>query len=187
MGTEEGGRELAIRTTVTVLTGAASLLGPDVAAAATALAPVMEAALTKAAPVIGQRRFVHAAETVAGAAQASGSSVEDLLEKAVSDDRRHELLSRVLGIAQDAALRDKWRALGRALAAGIAGDDARIDGELLFVRAVADVDVPHIKLLKILSEDQQPIRGSLGGSVVMAGLSPRWRRSILNSAGLCRP
>jgi hypothetical protein len=48
----------------------------------------------------------------------SGSSVEDLLEKAVSDDRRHELLSRVLGIAQDAALRDKRRALGRALAAG---------------------------------------------------------------------
>jgi hypothetical protein len=166
VGTEGDGRELAIRTTVAVLTGAASLLGPDVAAAATALAPVMEAALTKVAPVIGQRRFVHAAETVADAAQTSGSSVEDLLEKAVSDDRRHELLSRVLGIAQDTALRDKRRALGRALAAGIAGDDARIDDELLFVRAVADVDIPHIKLLKILSEDQQPIRGSLGGSVV---------------------
>ena len=54
--------------------------------------------------------------------------------KAVSDDRRHELLARALGIAQDAALRDKRRALGRALAAGIAGDDARIDDELLFIR-----------------------------------------------------
>lgn len=124
--TEEDGRELVIRTTVAVMAGAARLLGPDVAAAATALVPVMEAALTRIAPVIGQRRFLHAAETVADAAQASGGSVEDLLEKAVSDDRRHELFSRVLGIAQDAALRDKRRALGRALAAGIAGDDARI-------------------------------------------------------------
>jgi hypothetical protein len=32
----------------------------------------------------------------------------------VSDDRRHELFARSLRIAQDTALRDKRRALGRA-------------------------------------------------------------------------
>ena len=126
--------------------------------------------MARVVSVIRQRRFRHAAETVADAAQASDSSVEDLLSNAVSDDRRHELLSRVLSIAQDAALRDKRRALGRALAAGIVGDDARIDDELLFVRAIADVDEPHIKLLEILSEDQ-PIQGSLGGRVSPGGWS----------------
>jgi hypothetical protein len=30
---------------------------------------------------------------------------------------------------------------------GIAGDDAKIDEELLFIRAVADIDAPHIRLL----------------------------------------
>jgi len=91
--------------------------------------------------------------------------------KAVSDDRRHELLARALGIAQDAALRDKRRALGRALAAGIAGDDARIDDELLFIRAIADVDEPHIRLLALMASEW-PLPGKLSGSVFHGGWSP---------------
>jgi hypothetical protein len=170
VGEDEGRRELAIRTAVAVLAAGAGLLGPDAGAAATAFTPTMEVALTQVAAVIGQRRFRHAAETVVDASETSGCSVEELLGKAVSDDRRHELLSRALGVAQDAALRDKRRALGRALAAGIEGDDARIDDELLFIRAVADVDVPHIKLLKVLSEDQ-PFPGQLSGSVFHGGWS----------------
>jgi hypothetical protein len=79
-------------------------------------------------------------------------------------------VSPVLGVAQDAALRDKRRALGRALASGIEGDDARIDDELLFIRAVADVDVPYIKLLRVLSQDQ-PSPGQLSGSVFHGGWS----------------
>jgi len=170
VGQEEGGRELAIRTVVAVLAAGAGLLGPDAGAAATAFTPTMEVALTQVAGVVRRRRFRHAAETVVDASEASGCSVEELLGQAVSDDRRHELLSRALGVAQDAALRDKRRALGRALAAGIEGDDAQIDDELLFIRAVADVDVPHIKLLKVLSEDQ-PLKGQLSGSVFHGGWS----------------
>jgi hypothetical protein len=170
VGEDEGDRELAIRTAVAALAAGVGLLGPDAGAAATALTPAMEVALTQVAAVIGQRRFRHAAETVVDASEASGCSVEELLGQAVSDDRRHELLSRALGVAQDAAVRDKRRALGRALAAGIEGDDARIDDEVLFIRAVADVDVPHIKLLKVLSEDQ-PFPGQPSGSVFHGGWS----------------
>ena len=170
MGEQDGESELSIRTAVAVLAGGASLLGPDVGAAATALAPAMEAALARVAGAAGQRRFRHAAEAVADAAEAAGMPVEKLLEQAVADDQRHELLSRTLGAAQDAALRDKRRALGRALAAGIEGDDARVDEELLFIRAVADVDVPHIKLLKVLSKDQ-PFPGQLSGSPFRGGWS----------------
>ena len=42
MGNEEGSHELAIRSAVAMLTGAAGLLGPDAAAAATAVGPVAE-------------------------------------------------------------------------------------------------------------------------------------------------
>jgi hypothetical protein len=38
-----------------------------------------------------------------------------------------------------AAWRNKRRALGRALANGVTGDEACIDEELLFVRAVDDI------------------------------------------------
>jgi hypothetical protein len=162
VGDKEGSHDLAIRTSAAVLAGGASLLGPDAAAVATALTPAMEAVFSLVAQSIGQRRFRNAAETVTDASEAAGEPVEELLEEAVSDDRRHELLARALGIAQDTALRDKRRALGRALAAGIKGDDARIDDELLFIRAVADVDVPHIKLLTVLREDHP---GRQSGSV----------------------
>lgn len=42
-------------------------------------------------------------------------------------DRRHELFARILTTAWDTALRNRRRALGRALAAEVVGDDARID------------------------------------------------------------
>lgn len=165
-----GSHDLAVRTSAAALTGLAGLLGPDAAAAATALSPALEAVLSHVAGRIKQRWNRNTAETLADAAEASGEPVEDLLLKAVADDRRHELLARALGIAQDAALRDKRRALGRALAAGIAGDDARIDDELLFIRAVADIDAPHIRLLALISDDQ-PFPGRLSGSVFHGGWS----------------
>src|SRR5450755_5125259 len=63
--------------------GGASLLGPEAAATATALTPAMEAVFAQLAQTIGQRRFQHAAQTVADAAEASGETVEGLLEQAV--------------------------------------------------------------------------------------------------------
>jgi hypothetical protein len=80
----------------------------------------------------------------------AGIPLSDLLDEAVADERRHELLARTLTIAQDTALRNKRRALGRALANGVM-DDARIDMELLFIRAVADIDEMHIRLLARLA------------------------------------
>ena len=139
----EDGRDLAIRTTAAVLAGAAGPAGPDVAAVGTALTPAMEVAFSAVVRGLNQRRFRHGAQTLSDAAGAAGEPVEELLAKAVADDRRQELLARALSIAQDAALRDKRRALGRSLAAGIAGDDAQIDDELLFIRAVADIDRPQ--------------------------------------------
>ena len=170
MEDEDGRHELAVRTSVAALNGLAILLGPDAAAAAATLSPAMETALSHAAGRIRQRWNRNAAETLADAAETSGGPAEELLVRAVSDDRRHELLARALGTAQDTALRDKRRALGRALAAGIVGDDARIDDELLFIRAIADLDEPHIRLLSFMASER-PAPGKLSGSIFQGGWS----------------
>ena len=80
-------------------------------------------------------------------ADAACISVAEFIDKAASDERRHELFARASAVAQDAAWRNKKRALGRALAAGVMGDDARIDEEMLFIRAVDDIDEVHVRLL----------------------------------------
>jgi hypothetical protein len=140
-------RELASQVTIASLTGLASLVSPYAGAAATAFAPIALAYANAAVRRIGQRRIENATDTLMDGAGAAGIPVAEFIEKAASDDRRHELFARVLTVAQDAAWRNKRRALGRALAAGVMGDDARIDEELLFVRAVDDIDEMHIRLL----------------------------------------
>jgi hypothetical protein len=103
--------------------------------------------LSRVVGTLSQRRVRHAGQNLEDGAEAVGEPVEQFVQRAVSDERGAELLARTLTVAQDTALRDKVRALGRALAAGIAGGDVKIDDELLFIRAVADIDTPHIRLL----------------------------------------
>jgi hypothetical protein len=140
-------QQLAVRTVWAALTGYAVWIHPALGAAVTAATPIFEKIATFAVRRLGQRRIEHAAETLLDAADAADEPLPDFIDRAVADDRRHELLARTLTIAQDTALRNKRRALGRALAAGVMGDEARIDEELLFIRAVADIDEMHIRLL----------------------------------------
>jgi hypothetical protein len=154
-------RLLALRTAWASLTGYAAWIHPAMGAAATALTPVFEKIATFAVKKLGERRIEHAAETLLDAADAADQPVADFIEKAVADDRRHELFARTLRIAQDTALREKRRALGRALAAGVMGDDARIDEELLFIRAVEDIDEIHIRLLGRLADGSQSTAGDI--------------------------
>lgn len=67
------------------------MLEPDVGAAAIALTPAAEAALGRMVDTLGQRRYQHAAQTLTDAADAACDALEDFVEKAVADDRRHEL------------------------------------------------------------------------------------------------
>jgi hypothetical protein len=136
----EADKALATKVAVGFLTGLASLAGAEGVVASAAFAPVAEAIATWAVRRLGRRRVDHVAETVMDGAGTAGIPLKEFIDRGVADDRRHELFARTLTIAQDTALRNKRRALGRALAAGVMGDDARIDEELLFIRAVADID-----------------------------------------------
>jgi hypothetical protein len=148
-------RELATEFAIASLTGLASLASVYAGAAATAFAPIALAMANAAVKRIGRRRIENATETLLEGAKAADISVAEFIDRAASDDRRHELLARALTVAQDAAWRNKRRALGHALAAGVVRDDARIDEELLFVRAVDDIDEMHIRLLGRLGDGGQ--------------------------------
>ncbi len=107
---------------------------------------------------IGRRRIKHSAETLLDAADAADLPLPEFVSRATATDARHELTARVLLAAQDTARRDKRRALGRALAAGVV-DDARIDEELMFVRAMDDIDAWHIELLDHMANNAAPSPG----------------------------
>jgi hypothetical protein len=142
----EADKNLAVQLVVAFGIGVATVYGAVPGGLATMLGPLLTTVLN-ALTRVGRRRAEHAADTLLDAADKAELPVEEFFDRAVADDRRHELFTRALNIAQDTALRDKRRALGRALAAGVMGDEARIDEELLFVRAVDDIDEMHIRLL----------------------------------------
>ena len=96
---------------------------------------------------INGRRIRHSAETLLDAADAAQLPLPEFFARATDDDERHELTVKVLVVAQDTARRDKRRALGHALAAGVMGDRSRINEELLFVQAIDDINEMHIRAL----------------------------------------
>ena len=161
-------RELAIQVAVASLSGAAVLGGTAAGVLGVGFAPIALAIAHAAIKRLGRRRAEHAADTLLDAADAASLPLNDFLDEAVSDDRRHELFARTLIVAQDTALRDKRRALGRALAAGVTGDDARIDEEMLFVRAVEDIDEMHIRVLARMATHLAGPEGWMASKIVAA-------------------
>lgn len=135
---------------------AAGYAGPLAGALATGAVPVVQAGMDYIAWKIGNRRVEHAAETLEDAADALGAEKpEDFIEfvkAALSDPERQELLARALTIAQDTAMRDKRRALGRALASAASDIGTKVDDELDFIRVLADLDPVHVRVLRIMNQ-----------------------------------
>lgn len=165
----EADKDLAVQLVVAFGIGVATVYGAVPGALATMAGPVMTVVLN-ALMRVRRRRVEHAAETLLDAADQAELPVAAFFERAVADDRRHELFTRALSIAQDTALRDKRRALGRALAAGVMGDDAQVDEELLFMRALEDIDEMHIRLLARMADTYPPEVG------------PGWSARIIGKA-----
>jgi hypothetical protein len=146
----ETDKDLAIQLVVAFGIGIATVYGAIPGAFATMIGPAMTAILNSLTKV-WRRRAEHAAETLMDAADEAEVPVDEFFSNAVADDRRQELFTRTMTIAQDTSLREKRRALGRALAAGVMGDDDQINEELLFIRAVGDIDEVHIRLLNLMT------------------------------------
>lgn len=146
--------ELATEVVVAIATGAVGLAGPVPAAVATGVAPLVQAAINHVREVIGRSRLDHQVEILIDGAEAFGAKsfedFRDFIDAAVRDDEHRELLARALTVGQDAAMRDKRLALGRACASAASDTGTKVDDELLFIRVLADLDEPHIRLLRLM-------------------------------------
>jgi hypothetical protein len=85
----------------------------------------------------------------------AGMDVDRLLSELMSTSARQELLAEALEGAAHATLEAKIKALGRSLGLGaLATDDDAVDRERHFVRAMADFERPHVRLLDYICERQ---------------------------------
>jgi hypothetical protein len=148
--------DLARQVVVNVAAGlAAGYAGPVGGAAAAGAVPVVLAGMDYISATIGSRRVEHATETLEDAADAFGAETPDefikFVQEAVSDPERQELLARALTIAQDTAMRDKRRALGRVVAQAASDSGTKVDNEMIYLRVLADLDEPHVRLLRLMT------------------------------------
>lgn len=145
-------RELVAQTFAGFVVGSASLVRPEVGLAAATAGPSVAYWVDRLIKVLSQRRSAHAGQTLNDAAEAARLPIEQFVDEALADDKRTELLVRALTAAQDVSLREKRRALGRALAAGVGGQ-SMVGDEFLFMRALADLDEPHIAVLQVIGTE----------------------------------
>lgn len=168
-----------------MLTAAASGLGGTTAGAVAAAASPL---VTKIFGTIGQRHVAQSqrsGEAVLESALDASDLTPEQLEAATAGSAERLLLA---GSALAAGTRtvnaDKLRALGRALANGLK-DDALVDPEMLVVAALADLEAPHVKVLRHVAEEWPPIwtiggRRSRGGGPAEPG-QPAWSAKDLGA------
>ena len=136
---------------------------------------------------IGSRRLDHATEMLTDAAGEFGAETAEefaeFLKAAVSDEDRQELLARALTIAQDTAMRDKRRALGRVVAQAARDIGTKVDMELIYLRVLDDLDEPHIRLLRLMTT-KPPHQDAVNRQMEAVGRSPvrQWHPSDLGQA-----
>lgn len=154
-------RSLAVRAGAGVA-GAAVGLVPGGAFVGAALTPFLERALFFLGDQFLQQRATRAAETLVDAASEAGAISEEdcdeFIQKLVSDEEHQELLARVLTVAQDSAMRDKRRALGRILANAAEETGTVVDMQFLHARVIADLDPVHVRLLRLMSSTPEHLR-----------------------------
>jgi hypothetical protein len=86
-------------------------------------------------------------------AASQAGTEERLLEAIGSDERRLRLLEQAIRAAETSRVEEKVHAIGRALASGaLAEDDAVIDEVSILIAAIADLEIPHIRVLRLLMQ-----------------------------------
>lgn len=149
-------RSLVVRAAAGAVGATIGLAGPDAAVLGAGVAPLVEQVLGRIVDTWSQKRTQRVTETLQDAAHELGGdtteNLQRLVEVAASDEVYQELLARALTIAQDTAMRDKRRALGRALANALEDTGTKVDDEIAWVRMLGDLDPVHIRVLRIMNQ-----------------------------------
>jgi hypothetical protein len=94
------------------------------------------------------------ARTALAATESTGRSLEEIATVASQDPFRQQLTADFLEAASRAAYDAKLLALGRSWAKGVlTPDDAERAREQQFIRSIARLEYPHIRLLDVISGD----------------------------------
>src|ERR1700691_5489268 len=127
--------------------------GPIGAAFAAVLTPAAAAILQGAAAELTQARTQRAARMLKDAAVHGGLDVEELLRRIGADPIKLGLLSDTMQAASRTNVNRKIRLLGKALAeAALTDDNTLIDEQILLVAAIAELEIPHLQVLKIIAD-----------------------------------
>ena len=98
--------------------------------------------------------------TSATAEEAADMPLEEMLDQVGDDDAPREMfVGEVFGVSARSAWDSKLIALGRSLAAGVLSpDQATFEHEAQFVRTLARIEAPHVRVLDVIGQDL-PHRG----------------------------
>lgn len=146
---DEESAALVARSGIAVGIAALSAANPVMGIAAAALGPSLELAVETWREQVAMR----SARTMAAAADASGLGVDDAINRLLALPEGIPLLAEALNAAARTTLEAKVEALGRSLG-NLAADPAVIDSESIWIRILADIEPPHVRvMLHLLADD----------------------------------
>jgi hypothetical protein len=125
-------------------------LGPEAAVAGAAAVPYLELLARWAWDGFRPDSQRRQAEMLGVTAEAAAQDPEQLADLIGQSEGTRLLTATAMAGAARTAWPPKVAALGRALAAGLIADDARIDVAELVLPAMADMERPHVSLLELL-------------------------------------
>lgn len=159
---EVGGKAIAA-----VIGGAVG--GVPGALLAVALEPGLVELVERSWNELGDLRRKSAGLMVQAASRQLGGDPGAVPEAAFTSDAKAQMFADALQAAASTANLAKIQALGRALANGLAGDDARVDEERLVIAGLSSLEEPHIRLLANLPRERGRPTTTPTGSARNAG------------------
>lgn len=167
---ESGKTQIALRVATAIAAQLTGVVDPGLGLLAAGAKEIVDPALAGLGENIKQahRRRIRRLWQ-AGCAE-SGLEPETLGERLARDEPALSLTAETVEAAIRTAVPEKIGALGRVLA-NAAHDTAKVDEELLVVRALAQIEAPHISLLALLA-GEPPFKAVQGHEARALGWTP---------------
>ncbi|WP_157744729.1 hypothetical protein [Micromonospora viridifaciens] len=162
--------ELALRATTAIAAGLAGAVDPSLGLLAAGAKEIVDPALAGLGEKIRQAHRRRLGRLWQAGCDESGLEPETLGERLARDEPALLLTAEAVEASIRTAVPEKIGALGRVLANAV-HDTAKVDEELLVVRALAQIEAPHISLLALLA-DEPPLKVVQGHEARVLGWTP---------------
>lgn len=150
-----------------------------------ALEPVFMHLAAKSWEELSDLRRRSAGYMLQSASERLGGVPEDVVTQSLSETSTAQLLADALQAAATTSNTEKIRALGRALANGLARDDARVDEERLVVAGLSVLEEPHIRVLANLPRQRsRPVSTPRSSATGIAGRRGIPLATVADASGL---